>query len=144
MQVLQDVQHVCGESDAARAIERGWTLLHGRGVSPGTATGSVRILSSPDEADLLQPGEVLVAPISSPDWVPTMSRAAALITWGGSPRSEAAIVAREFSIPCVILPQPACWALHTGGIVTVDGDRGLVYGGTIGGVGTAGGRRPRS
>jgi pyruvate,water dikinase len=126
------------ETGGTAATERGWTLLHGRGVSPGTATGSVRVLASPDEADRLRPGEVLVAPMSSPEWVYSMSRAAALITSGGGVRRDAAIIAREFAIPCVILPQLACWALHEGGVVTVDGDRGLVFAGAIGEVGKAG------
>jgi pyruvate,water dikinase len=150
----RNVQLVLAESDGPTRSDaetcgtavshRGWTLLHGRGVSPGTATGSVRVLASPDEGDEPRRGEVLVAPMNGPEWVPAMSRAVALITWGGgSPHRDAAIIARAFAVPCVILPRPACWALHDGSVVTVDGDHGLVFAGAIGEVGAAGTLRTR-
>jgi pyruvate,water dikinase len=60
-----------------------------------------------------------------------MLRAAALVTWDAGPRCEAAIIARELEIPCVVLPRAARGALQEGGVVTVDGTGGLVFGGSV-------------
>ena len=66
-------------------------LVRGLAASTGRATGVVRVLLSPDEGARLKTGEVLVAPMTSPDWVPAMRRAAALITDGGGMTCHAAI-----------------------------------------------------
>src|SRR5688500_6354170 len=58
-------------------------LLHGLGAGPGTAVGAVRVLSSPDDSAALKAGEILVASMTSPDWVPLMRRAAAVVTDAG-------------------------------------------------------------
>ena len=92
--------------------------------------GTVRILATPVEGKRLQPGEVLVAPMTNPDWVPTIRRAAALVTDGGGMTCHAAIVARELGVPCVVGTGHATTTLHDGERVTVDGNRGNVYQGT--------------
>ncbi len=109
---------------------RGDVLLTGLGASPGVAGGRVRILSSPAEGSQLQNGEVLVAAMTSPDWVPTMRRAAALVTDGGGMTCHAAIVSRELRIPCIVGTREATRVLRNGEEVTVDGARGsVVFGG---------------
>lgn len=100
--------------------------ISGLGASPGTATGRVRVLRSPKEANSLLEGEVLVAPMTNPDWVPAIRRAAALVTDGGGMTCHAAIVAREFGVPCVVGTHDATTALRDGQLVTVDGSRGEV------------------
>jgi len=102
-------------------------VLRGLAASSGTATGAVRILTSPRDGSRLQQGEVLVAPMTNPDWVPTIRRAAALITDGGGMTCHAAIVARELRVPCVVGARTATSTLHDGDVVTVDGGRGVVY-----------------
>jgi pyruvate,water dikinase len=102
-------------------------LLQGLAASPGTATGAVRILTNPKDGARLQAGEVLVAPMTNPDWVPTIRRAAALVTDGGGMTCHAAIVARELGVPCVVGARIATTALRDGEIVTVDGASGAVY-----------------
>ena len=77
-------------------------LARGLGAAPGVATGPVRILMSPEQGHALQAGEVLVAPMTNPDWVPTLRRAAAVVTDGGGMTCHAAIVARELGVPCVV------------------------------------------
>lgn len=104
-------------------------LLKGLGASPGIASGRVRVLRSPADGALLQSGEVLVAPMTTPDWVPVLRRAAALITDGGGMTCHAAIVSRELRIPCAVGTRNATQILRTGEEVTVDGGRGVVLAG---------------
>ncbi len=104
-------------------------LLVGLGASPGRVEGIVRVLRSPSEGRLLADGEILVASMTSPDWVPTLRRAAALVTDGGGITCHAAIVSRELGLPCVVGTSVATTKLKTGDVVTVDGRSGKVYAG---------------
>ncbi len=114
---------------AAPEPPAGTVLVSGLGASPGVASGRVRILLSPDEAAKLQAGEVLVAQMTSPDWVPTMRRAGALVTDGGGMTCHAAIVSRELGIPCIVGARTATQVLRDGEEVTVDGRQGKVLAG---------------
>ena len=109
----------------------GTALVTGLGASPGVATGRVRVLASPEQRAELLAGEVLVAPMTSPDWVPVMRRAAAVVTDGGGMTCHAAIVSRELGIPCIVGARNATRVLRDGEIVTVDGRRGQVMAGAI-------------
>ncbi len=106
-------------------------LVQGLAASAGRASGAVRILESADQGDQLIAGEILVAKMTSPDWVPTMRRASALITDGGGITCHAAIVSRELGVPCVVGARNATRVLRTGEIVTVDGAEGTVYEGDV-------------
>src|SRR4030095_13523283 len=77
-------------------------LVVGQGASPGTASGPVRILTSPAEGGAFRDGEVLVAPMTSPDWMPILRKAAALVTDEGGTTCHAAIVSRELGIPSIV------------------------------------------
>jgi len=109
----------------------GRVLVSGLAASKGMASGPVRVLLSPDEGDQLLDGEVLVAPMTSPDWVPAMRRAAALVTDGGGMTCHAAIVSRELGVPCVVGTRTATAVLRDGEEVTVDGARGQVIEGIV-------------
>ncbi len=102
-------------------------VVRGLGASPGQATGRVRMLRSPEEGRSLSPGEILVAAMTSPDWVPTMRRSGALVTDGGGMTCHAAIVSRELGIPGVVGTRDATTRLRDGDLVTVDGSAGLVF-----------------
>ena len=104
-------------------------LVHGLGASPGVAAGKVRVLQSPDEEASMEQAEVLVTKMTSPDWVPIMRRAAAIVTDSGGMTSHAAIVARELGTPCVVGAREATRVLVTGTLVTVDGGAGTVVAG---------------
>jgi pyruvate, water dikinase len=106
-------------------------LVRGLGASPGQAAGTVRLISSPKEADQLQSGEILVTSMTSPDWVPVMRRAAAIVTESGGMTSHAAIVSRELGLPCVVGARGAMSTLTNGDTVTVDGKAGIVFEGRI-------------
>ncbi|MFZ5469103.1 MAG: phosphoenolpyruvate synthase [Myxococcota bacterium] len=107
----------------------GEVLVSGLGASPGIASGKARRLKTPEESAQLQRGEVLVAPMTSPDWVPAIRRAAALVTDSGGMTCHAAIVSRELGIPCVVGTRNATQILRDGELVTVDGAKGKVTAG---------------
>ena len=113
--------------DPRTAAEEGAAILvQGLAASAGRASGVVRVLHSPDQGHELQRGEVLVAPMTSPDWVPTMRRAAAVVTDGGGMTCHAAIVSRELGVPAVVGARNATTVLRDGELVTVDGAKGTV------------------
>ncbi|HVU90809.1 MAG TPA: phosphoenolpyruvate synthase, partial [Jatrophihabitans sp.] len=119
-----------GSRESSPAAAGGSVLLRGLAASAGQASGAVRVLHDPSEGRSLRTGEVLVAPMTSPDWVPAMRRAAALITDGGGMTCHAAIVSRELGLPCVVGAREATTVLHDGDVVTVDGGLGEVREGT--------------
>ncbi|WP_422747888.1 phosphoenolpyruvate synthase [Mycobacterium sp. WMMD1722] len=106
-------------------------LVRGLAAAPGSASGRVRVLESPDQGDHLQAGEILVAQMTNPDWLPTIRRAGALVTNTGGMTCHAAIVARELGVPCVVGARTATSELHDGTMVTVDGTHGRVLSGVV-------------
>lgn len=106
--------------------KQGKALVKGLGASPGVAAGRARVLHGPEEGKQLQKGEVLVARMTSPDWVPTMRRAVAIVTDSGGMTCHAAIVSRELKIPCVVGTRTATKLLRDGAEVTVDGSTGEI------------------
>ncbi|MDA8065984.1 MAG: phosphoenolpyruvate synthase [Thermaerobacter sp.] len=106
-------------------------LVRGVPASPGRAAGRARVLASlAAEADL-QVGEILVTTMTSPDWVPLMKKAAAIVTDEGGATSHAAIVSRELGIPAIVGTGDATHAIPDGAEITVDASRGLVLAGRI-------------
>ena len=106
-------------------------LLHGLGAGPGLAAGIVRVLQSPADSARLQQGEILVTAMTSPDWVPLMRRAAAVVTDAGGMTSHAAIVSRELGIPCIVGTRTATSTLTDGMMVTVNARDGTVSEGSL-------------
>jgi pyruvate, water dikinase len=102
-------------------------ILRGFGASPGIATGVARILHGPAEMDKLKTGEVLVTTMTTPDMVPAMSQASAIVTDEGGMTCHAAIVSRELGVPCVVGTREATKLIADGAEVTVDGKTGSVY-----------------
>ncbi|MCS7195584.1 MAG: phosphoenolpyruvate synthase, partial [Meiothermus sp.] len=127
------------QSRASRVIERflmkerGEVLVTGRAVGQRIGTGRVRVIHHPREMHKVEPGDVLVADMTDPDWEPVMKRAAAIVTNRGGRTCHAAIVARELGIPAVVGAAGATEVLKDGQVVTVscaEGDVGRVYAGT--------------
>ena len=104
-------------------------LVRGLGAAPGSASGSVRVLADPHDTAALRAGEVLVAHMTTPDWVPLMRKAAAIVTDSGGMTCHAAIVTRELGIPCVVGAGDATRKLRDGELVTVDATHGTVLAG---------------
>jgi pyruvate,water dikinase len=104
----------------------GATLLRGLGAAPGRGSGPVRVITSLADAGRLRNGDVLVTHMTSPDWVPLMRRAAAIVTDSGGMTCHAAIVSRELGVPCVVGTSEATRKLRDGELVTVDAMHGTV------------------
>jgi pyruvate, water dikinase len=102
-------------------------LVRGFGASPGVAAGVARLLRSAEEMERLKPGEVLLTSMTTPDMVPAMSRAGAIVTDEGGMTCHAAIVSRELGVPCVVGTREATKLIPDGAEVTVDGKTGSVY-----------------
>jgi pyruvate,water dikinase len=109
--------------------EAGTTLLTGLGASPGRVAGKVRVMRELQAEAKIGKDEILVAEMTSPDWVPVMRHAGALVTDEGGMTCHAAIVSRELRIPCVVGTGNATRLLKSSQLVTVDGARGKVVAG---------------
>ncbi|MFA6982056.1 MAG: phosphoenolpyruvate synthase [Patescibacteria group bacterium] len=125
-----------GESDALEETvidpkKAGKVLLEGLAASPGAASGPVRIVDKASEINRVSQGDVLVAVMTNPDYVPAMKRACAILTDEGGRTSHAAIVSRELGLPAVVGSQSATKMLVDGEVITVDGRSGKVYEGDV-------------
>jgi len=115
------------EAAAAQPIGHiGAELARGLGAAPGRASGAARLLRSLSDAGKLGAGDILVTHMTSPDWVPLMRRAAAIVTDSGGMTCHAAIVSRELGIPCVVGTGEATKKLRDGELITVDATHGTV------------------
>ncbi|GAC49508.1 PEP-utilizing enzyme, partial [Gordonia aichiensis] len=101
-------------------------VISGVPACGGTAKGRVRVITSPDDPSALEPGDILVAPITDPSWTPLFVAASAVIVDVGAPFSHAAIVSRELGIPCVVSATDATKRIADGATVEVDGTAGTV------------------
>ena len=108
------------------AVEASERVLVGMPASAGTATGPARIVRGPDDFAKVQPGDVLVAPVTAPAWTPLFASVAAVVTDTGSVAAHASVIAREYAIPAVVGTGDATSRLRDGMLVTVDGGRGSV------------------
>lgn len=109
-------------------------LVVGRAVTQKLGIGPVRIVRDPSEMHEVQPGDVLVADMTDPNWEPVMKRASALVTNRGGRTCHAAIIARELGIPAIVGSVNATELLTDGEIVTVscaEGESGFVYQGEL-------------
>ncbi|MBT1138099.1 phosphoenolpyruvate synthase [Lactiplantibacillus argentoratensis] len=123
-----DDEDVVDEADAK-------VIVRGLPASPGLASGVVHVIDNPKDIDQFKQGEVLVTLMTSPDWVPAMKKAAAIVTNNGGMTCHAAIVSREMQIPCIVGTKSkevaATDVLKTGDVVTVDAKNGVVYQGKV-------------
>jgi pyruvate,water dikinase len=98
----------------------------GYAASPGVAEGPARVVRNVDEIGTVQPGEVLVCPVTAPSWGPVFPKIAAAVSDIGGMMSHAAIVAREYGLPAVVGTGHATKLIRTGDRVRVDGNTGRV------------------
>ena len=113
--------------DAMRATDDGPRgELRGVAASQGVARGVARVLRTADELHRILPGEILVCEATSPNWTPAFAKIAGCVCDGGGMLTHAAIISREYRIPCVVGVGLATRDLCTGDLVEVDGDRGVV------------------
>jgi len=106
-------------------------LLKGDAASPGLASGPVKIIHEASQIDQVKDGDILVAEMTTPDFVPAMKRAVAIVTDRGGRTAHAAIVSRELGIPCIVGTGKATTILSDSQTITVDGSHGKVYKGKV-------------
>lgn len=96
------------------------------GGSAGTTTGRARVVTDPSDPSGLEPGDILIAPITDPSWTPLFVPAAGVVVDVGGTMSHAVIVCRELGIPCVVSATGATARIPDGAQVRVNGDTGTV------------------
>ncbi|AXI25408.1 phosphoenolpyruvate synthase [Methanofervidicoccus sp. A16] len=119
------------EETSKESQESGEILLKGIGASPGLASGKVKIIHDIKEIDKIKEGDILVTKMTTPDMVPAMKKASAIVTDDGGLTCHAAIISRELGTPCVVGTQKATEMLKDNMVVTVDGEKGIVYRGEV-------------
>jgi phosphoenolpyruvate synthase/pyruvate phosphate dikinase len=110
----------------AASEEQTGDTIKGVAASGGQVTAPARVLSGPADFGQMQPGEVLVAGITTPAWTSLFAMASAVVTDIGGPLSHSSIVAREYDIPAVLGTGAATRRIQSGQTVQVDGDAGTV------------------
>jgi pyruvate,water dikinase len=114
--------------------ETGKAIVAGRAVTQKIGIGPVKIVNDPADMHLVEPGDILVADMTDPNWEPVMKRASALVTNRGGRTCHAAIIARELGIPAIVGSVNATELLKDGDLVTVccsEGETGIVYQGAL-------------
>ena len=111
--------------------EEGKIILRGETASAGVYSGPVKLVKSISELNKVQKGDVLVTKMTTPDMVPAMQKAGAIVTDEGGMTCHAAIVSREMGTPCIVGTEHATEILKDGEIITVHASRGIVYEGKI-------------
>ncbi|MEM4137128.1 MAG: phosphoenolpyruvate synthase [Candidatus Anstonellaceae archaeon] len=124
----QEGRAVVSEKNVKESIA---VLVSGLGASPGIAKGRVKILHSAKEISKIEKGDILVTEMTSPDFVPAMKKAAAIITNSGGMTCHAAIISRELGVPCIVGTKNATEILKENQFITVDATRGKIYDGDI-------------
>ncbi|WP_411832020.1 phosphoenolpyruvate synthase [Pseudoxanthomonas mexicana] len=114
--------------------KRGEVIAEGRAIGQKIGSGVARVVRSLEDMNRVQPGDVLVADMTDPDWEPVMKRAAAIVTNRGGRTCHAAIIARELGVPAVVGTGNALDLIEDGKDVTVscaEGDTGFIYAGAL-------------
>ena len=116
-----------------RLLEKGALLTSGSPVGSKIATGTARVIETPEEIKTFKKGEILITTMTDPDWVPIMKIASAIVTERGGRTCHAAIVSRELGIPCIVGTNNATQMIKTGQKITVacEGEAGNVYKGAL-------------
>ena len=107
-------------------MDPGEGRIAGRPASSGVVEGTARVAHTLAEAAQLQPGEILVTPITDIGWTPYFSMIAGLVTDLGSAVSHGSVIAREYGLPCVVNSRVGTRVIRTGDRLKLDGDSGVV------------------
>lgn len=117
-----------------KLLETKKPLLKGQAIGSKIISGKARIIQSPEESDDLEPGDILVTNLTSPDWDPILKKVSAIITNKGGRTSHASIIARELGVPAIVGTANATTLIKDGQTITVncaEGNTGLVYDGAL-------------
>ncbi|MEM7272178.1 MAG: PEP-utilizing enzyme [Actinomycetota bacterium] len=127
---IEELEAAQAERDAARAADNGvageGATLTGVPGCAGTARGRARVVMDPSDPAGMEPGDILVAPLTDPAWTPLFLPASAVVVNVGALMSHAVIVSRELGIPCVVAVDGATDRIQDGAMIEVDGTAGTV------------------
>ena len=133
-ETVKSQQKVTDVQQRFKLKNTGTVLTSGRAIGQKIGAGPVRVIRDASEMERVQPGDVLVADMTDPNWEPVMKRASAIITNRGGRTCHAAIIARELGVPAVVGCGDATHILKDGTLVTVscaEGDEGKIYDGLL-------------
>jgi pyruvate,water dikinase len=122
---IEELERARAETIRAERAETGAVLTGAPGCA-GTARGRARIVLDPGDPAGMEPGDILVAPLTDPAWTPLFLPAAAVVVNVGALMSHAVIVSRELGIPCVVAVDGATERIADGAMIEVDGTAGTV------------------
>ncbi len=120
-----------GDSGDIAAVGTGKILIKGETASAGVYSGPVKIIKDPSELGKIVKGDVMVTKMTTPDMVPAMQKAGAIVTNEGGMTCHAAIVSREMGTPCIVGTEHATEVLSDGQLITVNATQGIVYSGKM-------------
>jgi pyruvate, water dikinase len=129
--VNADTKNAVREAPKAQGVGQAKILVKGLSASPGMGMGKVKIVRNSKEIKNMERGDVMVTEMTTPDFVPGMKKASAIVTDTGGMTSHAAIVSRELGVPCVVGTGNATTILKDGMDVSVDGSHGIIYEGLV-------------
>jgi pyruvate,water dikinase len=120
------MERAFGSMMPAGPQDQAGNVIKGIGASSGRISAPARVLGGPEDFARMEPGDALVARITTPAWTSLFAMASAVVTDVGGPLSHSSIVAREYGIPAVLGTGVATQRLSSGQRITVDGDAGTV------------------
>ncbi len=124
---MAEIQKQQKSTYKAGAVTKLPVIVKGAPASPGIAFGPAIVVKSAKDIEKVKQGDILIAPMTNPDYVPAMRKASAIVTDLGGRTSHAAIVSRELGIPAVVGSGRATKLIPQGAVVSVDGTNGIVY-----------------
>lgn len=130
------LQGVSGSTDLIKVEVVTAILGRGTGIGQGSVSGRARVIQTALEAGQFNPGEILVVPQTSADFVEAIRKASGIITEDDSLTSHAAVIGLRLGVPVIVGVKNATQLIQDGAILTLDMQRGLVYSGAVGGVQT--------
>ncbi len=128
---ITTIQKNPAKSSSSASSASGTIILQGYGASPGVASGKVILVNDVKDTSRVQEGDIMVATMTNPDMVPAMKKVVGIITDEGGMTCHAAIVSRELGTPAVVGTKQATSLLKEGQIVTIDGEKGIIYDGKL-------------
>lgn len=128
---ITTIKGTAGVKKETKAGSADTVILQGQGASPGIASGPVIIIDDIKDIGKVKEGDIMVTRMTNPDMVPAMRKVAAIVTDEGGMTCHAAIVSRELGTPAVVGTRKGTQTLTNGQVITVDGEKGLIYEGVI-------------
>ncbi len=128
---ITTLNKLTNQKQEKKSIESAEIIVKGLPASPGIGVGKAVVVKDISHLDRVKKGDVLITKMTTPDFVPAMKKAVAIVTDEGGMTSHAAIVSRELGIPCIVGTEKATSLIKDGELITVDATHGIVYKGDV-------------